>query len=96
VGMNLKPGQVPARALRAGEPVVLVAVPPSSVVGVPDTQTDPEGRTSTVPATVSGTQPPASDGSVRIDVAVATADGPRVASMAVAGQIALVATGGKG
>jgi hypothetical protein len=96
VGMNLKPGQVPARALRVGEPVVLVVVPPSSVVGVPDTQTGSGGGTSTIPATVSGTQPPQSDGSVRVDVAVATADGPRVASMAVAGRIVLVATGGKG
>jgi hypothetical protein len=94
VGMDLKPGQVPARSLRAGEPVVLVVVPPSSVVGVPDTQGG--GETATVPATVAGAEAPQSDGSVRIDVAVAAADGPRVASMAVAGRIVLVATGGGG
>ncbi|HEY6795929.1 MAG TPA: SAF domain-containing protein [Kineosporiaceae bacterium] len=92
VGMQLKPGQVPARALRVGEPVVLVVVPPSSVVGVPDAQ----GGTglSTITATVAGAEQTATDGSVRVDVAVAAVSGPRVASMAVAGRIVLVATGG--
>lgn len=94
VGMDLKPGQVPARTLRAGEPVVLVVVPPASVVGVPGTDSD-GGELSTVPATVAGVQGARSDGSVRVDVAVAKADGPRVASMAVAGRIVLVATSGK-
>jgi hypothetical protein len=92
VGMDLKPGQVPARALRAGEPVVLVVVPPSSVAGIPDTQGS--SGTSTIPATVAGPEASQSDGSVRVDVAVAAGDGPRVASMAVAGRIVLVATGG--
>lgn len=92
VGVELKPGQVPARALRAGEPVLLVVVPPSSVVGVPGTRT--ADGVSTIPASVAG--PPVSEatGNVRVDVAVAATDGPRVASMAVAGRIVLVATGG--
>jgi hypothetical protein len=34
------------------------------------------------------------NGNVRVDVAVAATDGPRVASMAVAGRIVLVATSG--
>jgi SAF domain len=92
VGMELKPGQVPARALRAGEPVVLVVVPPSSVVGVPDAQAG--GGLSTIPATVAGAEVTETGGNVQVDVAVAEADGPRVASMAVAGRIVLVATGG--
>jgi hypothetical protein len=93
VGIELKPGQVPARALRAGEPVVLVVVPPSSVVGVPDAQAG-DGL-STIPATVAGAEVTETGGNVRVDVAVAEADGPRVASMAVAGRIVLVATGGR-
>jgi hypothetical protein len=96
VGVELKPGQVPARALRAGEPVVLVVVPPSSVVGVPDTQTGAGSGLSTIAATVAGPEVSETSGSVRVDVAVAAADGPRVASMAVAGRIVLVATGGGG
>jgi hypothetical protein len=48
---------------------------------------------STIPATVAGTEATATDGSVRVDVAVAAVIGPRVASMAVAGRIVLVATG---
>jgi hypothetical protein len=94
VGVELKPGQVPARALRAGEPVLLVVVPPSSVVGVPDAQAQ-EG-VSTIPASVAGPPVAEASGNVRVDVAVAAADGPRVASMAVAGRIVLVATGGGG
>jgi hypothetical protein len=96
VGMELKPGQVPARTLRAGEPVVLVVVPPSSLVGVPDTTGGAGSGLSTIPATVAGSEVAETNGNVRIDVAVATADGPRVASMAVAGRIVLVATGGGG
>jgi hypothetical protein len=92
VGVELKPGQVPARALRAGEPVLLVVVPPTSVVGVPDTQA--QNGVSTIPATVAGQTVSQANGNVRVDVAVAAADGPRVASMAVAGRIVLVATSG--
>jgi hypothetical protein len=95
VGMDLKPGQVPARALRGGEPVVLVVVPPSSVAGAADPRRDEGEGLATIPATVAGTEPAQSDGSVRVDVAVAAADGPRTASMAVAGRIVLVLTGGR-
>jgi hypothetical protein len=93
VGVELKPGQVPARALRAGEPVLLVVVPPSSVVGVPGATQDGAELT-TIPASVAGPAAAQAGGNVRVDVAVAAADGPRVASMAVAGRIVLVATGG--
>lgn len=94
VGIELKPGQVPVRALRAGEPVVLVVVPPSSVAGVPDAQGGAGGGLSTISATVAGAEVTEAGGNVRVDVAVAEADGPRVASMAVAGRIVLVANGG--
>ena len=94
VGVELKPGQVPARTLRTGQAVILVVVPAASVVGVPEAASGAAAGPSTIPATVAGPGVPEAGGNVRVDVAVAAADGPRVASMAVAGRIVLVVTGG--
>ena len=92
VGIELKPGQLPARTLRPGDAVMLVVVPPSSLVGVPDPQTGDTGRPATIPATVAGTVPPQTNANVRVDVAVSQSDGPTVASMAAAGRIVIVVT----
>ncbi|MEV6928459.1 SAF domain-containing protein [Dactylosporangium sp. NPDC051485] len=93
IGIELKPGQLPARALKPGDAVVLVVVPPTGLAGVPDPQSStPAAQPSSIPATVAGTSGPATNGNVRVDVAVATADGSVVAAMAAAGRIVLVVT----
>ncbi|MEV4199339.1 SAF domain-containing protein [Micromonospora globbae] len=92
VGIELKPGQLPARALRPGDAVILVVVPPTGLAGVPDTQSGGTSRPSTIPATVAGTAPPQTNGNVRVDVAVSQSDGPTVASMAAAGRLVIVLT----
>jgi hypothetical protein len=92
VGVELKPGQLPARALRPGDAVILVVVPPTGLAGVPDTQSGGTARPATIPATVAGAAPPQTNGNVRVDVAVSQSDGPTVASMAAAGRLVIVLT----
>jgi hypothetical protein len=90
VGIELKPAQVPAHALKPGDRVALVIVPPTTVVGAPDS--GPIAPPQSIPATVFGASPPAASGTVRVDVVVSQADGPTVATMAAAGRIAVVVT----
>ncbi|MEV6922963.1 SAF domain-containing protein [Dactylosporangium sp. NPDC051485] len=93
IGIELKPGQLPARALKPGDAVMLVVVPPTGLAGVPDPQSSTAAaQPSSIPATVAGTTAPATNGNVRVDVAVSTADGSVVAAMAAAGRIVLVVT----
>jgi hypothetical protein len=96
VGIELKPGQVPARPLKPGDPVILVVVPPTGLAGVPDPQASAGtsagtgGEPATITATVAGTGRPEDNGNLRVDVAVSQADGPTVAAMAAAGRIVLI------
>ena len=92
VGIELKPGQLPARTLIPGDAVVLVLVPPSTLTGVPDPQASSNSRPATISATVAGAAPPEANGNVRVDVAVSQVDGPTVAAMAAAGRIVIVVT----
>lgn len=92
IGIELKPGQLPARSLKPGDAVVLVVVPPTGLAGLPDPQSSAAAQPSSIPAIVAGTTAPATNGNVRVDVAVSTADGTVVAAMAAAGRIVLVVT----
>jgi hypothetical protein len=92
IGIELKPGQLPARALKPGDTVVLVVVPPTGLTGVPDPQGSAAAQPSSIPATVAGATAPATNGNVRVDVAVSTTDGTVVAAMAAASRIVLVLT----
>jgi len=92
VGIELRPAQVPARTLKAGDTVVLVVVPLSTVAGVPDPNASTAARPESIRATVAAASPPASTGNVRVDVAVNQVDGPVVAAMAAAGRIVIVVT----
>ena len=92
VGIELKPAQVPARALKPGDAVILVVVPPNSLAGVPDPQASSSTRPASITATVAGTGPPETNGNIRVDVAVSQSDGPTVAAMAAAGRIVIVVT----
>jgi hypothetical protein len=93
VGMELKPGQLPARKLKPGDSVNLVVVPPGSLTAVPDAQAGAAAQPSTIRATLAGTAPAETNGNIRVDVVVAQTDGPTVAAMAAAGRIAIVVTG---
>ena len=90
VGIELKPAQVPARTLKPGDAVILVIVPPTGVVGVPDPKASPPAKPESIRATVAAATPPATNGNVRVDVAVSQSDGPTVAAMAAAGRIVVV------
>ncbi|GLI00893.1 hypothetical protein Pa4123_61690 [Phytohabitans aurantiacus] len=92
IGIELKPAQVPVRTLTPGDSVVLVVVPAAGLSGVPDPHTTTSTRPVSVAATVAGSVGPDTTGNVRVDVAVAQADGPTVAAMAAAGRIAVVIT----
>jgi hypothetical protein len=90
VGIELKPGQVPARPLRPGDQVMLVIVPPTALAGLPDSQTGAQSATTSIRATVAETTGAQTNGNIRVDVAVSTSDGPTVAAMAAAGRIVVV------
>lgn len=92
VGIELKPAQVPARTLKAGDAVVLVIVPPAGLAGVPDPNEPAATRSESIRATIATATPPASTGNIRVDVAVNQAEGPTVAAMAAAGRIVVVVT----
>jgi hypothetical protein len=92
VGIELKPAQVPARTLKPGDAVLLVIVPAANLAGVPDPNVSAPTRPESIRATVVAATPPATNGNVRVDVAVNQADGLKVAAMAAAGRIVIVVT----
>jgi len=92
IGIELKPAQVPARTLRPGDTVALVVVPAASLAGVPDPTASAPARPESIRAIVANATAPATNGNVRVDVAVNQTDGPRVAAMAAAGRIVLIVT----
>jgi len=95
VGVELKPAQVPARTLKPGDAVILVVVPPTGLSGVPESPANAAARPQSITATVAGAMAPATNGNVRVDVAVTQADGPTVASMAAAGRVVVVLAAGR-
>jgi SAF domain len=92
VGIELKPAQVPARALKPGDAVMLVIVPAASLTGVPDPNASTPAKPESIRATVAAATAPATNGNIRVDVAVNQADGVKVAAMSAAGRIAVVVT----
>jgi hypothetical protein len=92
VGVELKPAQAPVRLLTPGEAVVLVVMPAANLAGVDQAQGAESVRPVSIGATVVVASDPDTSGNVRVDVAVAQADGPTVAAMAAAGRIAIVLT----
>jgi len=93
IGIEAKPAQLPVRPLKPGDPVLLVVVPSAALAGVPEPQASTAApRTSSIPATVAAASSTATNGNVKVDVAVSQADGPTVAAMAAAGRIVLVLT----
>ncbi|TGB15512.1 SAF domain-containing protein [Streptomyces sp. MZ04] len=87
VGIQAKPGQLPARPLHANEKVLLVHASPEG---------DAEGRKGqsstpdTIDAVVSRVGAPDANGARVVDVAVAGTDSPTVATWSASGSVTLV------
>lgn len=85
LGVLLKPGQLPARPLTPGQPVLIVATPGQQ----PATGSDrPEAQA--IPATVVDVGGVTQDGSVTVDVSVDAALGPVLARQAAGGNVAVI------
>lgn len=87
VGVAVKPGQLPARALTAGVKV-LVAQTPGDLNGSSGAGT--ASSVPTIPATVVDVSAPEVNGTVVVDLLVTSAQGPQVAAIASTGHIALL------
>ncbi len=103
VGMDLKPGMLPAAGVEPGEGVLLVLTGPAGepVTGNTSTQSSssgPSGQSQDViAATVAGVDTSPDDsgaGDVVVSVQVPIASASLVAGWSAAGQVALVQTGG--
>ncbi|WP_308297019.1 MULTISPECIES: SAF domain-containing protein [unclassified Streptomyces] len=89
VGLRLKPGQLPASKLSPGTKVLVVSTPDRDAAG--DTSKQEEtGLPPTLSATVVNVGTADSSGSLTLDVAVASTDGPTLAARAASGDIAVV------
>jgi hypothetical protein len=89
VGLDLKRSQRPGRALRTGDHLTLIQLVDPAATGRPG-----GGAPGTWSATVAGASDVFSDGSQVIDVFVTEADEAAVASLASAGDIAVVLVSG--
>lgn len=84
VGIAVKSSQLPARALRPGDRVLLVTTPKDG--------TDVTGDPPTTAARVADVGKPDSNGTVTVDVEVDQSDGPELAALSAAGQLAIIVT----
>ncbi|MEV8038512.1 SAF domain-containing protein [Streptomyces sp. NPDC086182] len=84
VGVQVKRGQAPSGALVPGDKVLAVTTPAQGE----DAKTD--APPSSIPAAVVSVSLPDATGAVVINLAVATSDGPLLATLAAQGRIALV------
>ncbi|MFJ3826006.1 SAF domain-containing protein [Streptomyces nodosus] len=89
VGLRLKPGQLPASKLSPGAKVLVVSTPGHDAATDTSKQKD-TGLPPTLSATVVNVGKADSSGSLTLDVAVASTDGPTLAARAASGDIAVV------
>ncbi|MEJ8632315.1 SAF domain-containing protein [Streptomyces sp. MS2.AVA.5] len=87
VGVQVKRGQAPAGTLAPGDKVLAVTTPAQ---GEQQTGKEAEAPPSTINAVVVTVSRPDASGNVVINLAVATTDGPLLATRAAQGRIALV------
>ncbi|MCX4515942.1 SAF domain-containing protein [Streptomyces sp. NBC_01619] len=87
VGVQVKRGQAPAGTLAPGDKVLAVTTPAQ---GEQATGKDAEAPPSTIAAVVVTVSRPDASGTVVVNLAVATTDGPLLATRAAQGRIALV------
>ncbi|MFD5425616.1 SAF domain-containing protein [Streptomyces sp. NPDC127084] len=87
VGVQVKKGQAPAGTLSPGDKVLAVTTPAQ---GEQQTAKEADAPPSTVNAVVVTVSRPDASGNVVVNLAVATTDGPLLATRAAQGRIALV------
>lgn len=87
VGVQVKRGQAPAGTLAAGDKVLAVTIPAQ---GEQPSGKEADAPPSTIDATVVTVSRPDATGNVVVNLAVATTDGPLLATRAAQGRIALV------
>lgn len=87
VGVLVKRGQVPSGTLASGDEVLAVTTPAQ---GEEQSGTEAEAPPSTIDASVVSVSRPDASGTVVVNLAVATTDGPLLATRASQGRIALV------
>jgi hypothetical protein len=90
VGVSLKPSQLPASPLSAGQKVLIVSTPDPNAAVAGKT-----GGASAPPETLSATvvkvgDPQTGTGTVTVDVAVPAGDGPALAARVATGDVALI------
>jgi hypothetical protein len=90
VGVSLKPSQLPASPLSAGEKVLIVSTPDPNAAAAAGKAPD-AGAPPTLSATVVKVgDPQTGTGTVTVDVAVPAGDGPALASRVATGDVALI------
>ncbi|MFF3326956.1 SAF domain-containing protein [Streptomyces sp. NPDC002889] len=87
VGVQVKRGQAPAGALAPGDKVLAVTTPAQ---GEQTSSKEAEAPPSTISAVVVTVSRPDASGNVVVNLAVATTDGPLLATRAAQGRIAIV------
>ncbi|MGP4001333.1 SAF domain-containing protein [Streptomyces sp. 8N706] len=87
VGVQVKRGQAPAGTLAPGDKVLAVTTPAQ---GEQQTSKEAEAPPSTITAVVVTVSRPDASGNVVVNLAVATTDGPLLATRAAQGRIAIV------
>lgn len=98
VSAALKQSQLPARGLRPGEPVLIVATSgsggadPAPAAGNPAAANSAAGGLPNTQATVDRVSQPDADGVLVVDLLVQETSGPAVAKQASLGRIALILT----
>jgi hypothetical protein len=94
VGVGLQPGQLPARSLRPGDSVLVVATPGDRSQSAGAAGGKGSGsRPAPVRARVVDVGKPTTDGTVTVDVTVPSDQGGAVAALASTGRVALVELG---
>jgi hypothetical protein len=89
-GVELKPAQMPATALRRGDKVLLVVTPDARAAVATETKPNqPPVAPATIEATVANVGPAQSDGQIVVDVVVPRRDGPNLVSLSAQGRLAL-------
>ncbi|MEW9532869.1 SAF domain-containing protein [Microbispora sp. NPDC049125] len=85
VPVAVKPSRLPARGLRPGDPILVIATPESQPVPTAKTT----ARTA-VEALVDQVKGPDTDGLMVVDLIVNRTEGPELATLAADGQVAMV------
>lgn len=92
VGIEAKRGQLPAKALAAGDAVSVVSTPSEGEEAGVGSGKSPGGSTgeSPIAGTVAAVSSPDASGTVVVNVAVSASDGPDLAARAAGGNVAIV------